>query len=125
MHQFGKCGGGGRRRARREDLPMPALVSTISDNRVLALVNLSSTGARLRGSKLPPKGEAMSLKIDYVRAFGVVAWSRNGECGVEFDSPIQSFEVRRLRGEVKSATLSGGGVEQQLALEDWETGFAR
>jgi hypothetical protein len=104
---------------------MPALVSTISDNRVLALVNLSSTGARLRGSKLPPKGEAMSLKIDYVRAFGVVAWSRNGECGVEFDSPIQSFEVRRLRGEVKSATLSGGGVEQQLALEDWETGFAR
>jgi hypothetical protein len=125
MKAFGKCDGGGRRHASREHLQFPALVSTIQDDRVLVLVDLSSTGARLRGPDLPPVGEAVSLKVDYVRAFGTVAWLNGGECGVDFDSPIQSFQIARLSERVKVATFTAGGVEQQLGLQDWLTGFAR
>jgi PilZ domain len=122
---FGNAGGGGRRRASREELPLPAVVSTIQESRVVVLVDLSSTGVRLRGSNLPPEGEALWVKIENVRRFGLVAWSEHGECGVEFDIPIRGHEASRLRKEVQVATLLAGSVQQMLALQDWETGFAR
>ena len=125
MTAFGKCGGGGRRRASREELPLAAVIGTTKENKVAVLVGLSATGARLRASNLPRAGDAMTLKIDCVRAFGVVAWSEYGECGVEFDTPIFPFEVERLRREARSATLTSGNIEQRLALADWETGLAR
>lgn len=125
MTAFGKCGGGGRRRASREELPLAAVVGTTKENRVMVLVDLSTTGARLRGPALPHAGEALTLKIDCVRAFGLVAWSEHGECGVEFDAPILPFEVDRLRCEAKLATLTCGSVEQRMALDDWVTGMAR
>lgn len=125
MTAFGKCGGGGRRRASREELPLAAVIGTTRENKVAVLVDLSTTGARLRASNLPRPGEAMTLKIDCVRAFGIVAWAARGECGVEFETPIFPFEVERLRREAKVATLTCGNVEQRLALADWEAGLAR
>jgi hypothetical protein len=125
MGLFGKSGGGGRRQASRETLRMPALVSTVELTRMAVLADVSATGARLRGSGLPSAGESVSLRMDCVRAFGIVAWSEAGQCGVEFDPPLPEFEVERLRREVKVATLTSAGLEATLALQDWSSGFAR
>lgn len=125
MGLFGRSSGGGRRRASRKTLPMPALVSTVQQTRMAVLVDLSATGARLRGSGLPRPEDAVSLRMDCVRAFGIVAWSEAGECGVAFDPPLPDFEVERLRREVKVATLTSDGLEETLALQDWSSGVAR
>ena len=122
---FGKAIGGGRRRVAREPLPVPAVVSRIEQRQVAALVDFSSTGARLQGSQLPPVGEPVSLLIDCVRAFGTVAWAEKDLCGVAFDAPLARFEVDRLRRDAKDATLSFGRVEEKLAVQDWMNGLAR
>jgi hypothetical protein len=124
MRKFGKSRGGGRRRAPREALPMPAVVSTIRTNRLAVLVDVSATGAKLGGSGLPNPGEALSLKIDCVRTFGIVAWSEDGHCGVEFDPPLPSFEVDRLRRNMTNATLTYS-LDERIAMDDWAGGVAR
>ena len=125
MGVFGKCGGGGRRRASREATPLPAVVSTIDESRALILVDLSITGAKLGGHDLPEKGEAMWVKIEDIRRFAICVWNNDMECGVEFDTPIQAFDVARVRHQAKVATLSSGSLMEALAMEDWESGFAR
>ena len=125
MSTFGKSAGGGRRSARRESLPLPAVVSTIEDSRVVEVVDVSATGARLRGRDLPRAGDAMWLRIEQVRRFACVSWSELGECGVEFDVPLGAHEVVRLRQDVHVATVIAGSMQQMLAMQDWQTGFAR
>jgi len=125
MPMFGKRIGGGRRRASREKLPLPAMLSTIDNYHMAMVVDLSDTGARVKGDKLPSSGLPISIKLDCVRAFGVVAWSTGTECGVAFDEPLSKFEFERLRREVKLASLSWRSVDEKLASEDWATGIAR
>lgn len=125
MSVFGKCGGGGRRRASREPMPLPAVVSTVDESRALELVDLSATGAKLRGRNLPEKGEAMWVKIEDIRRFAMCIWTSGRDCGVEFDTPIDGFDVERVRCQARVATLSSGSLMEQLAMEDWESGFAR
>lgn len=125
MGMFGKSNGGGRRHALRENVPMPALVSTVQDTRVAVLVNLSNSGARLSGANLPPASESISLKIDCVRVFGIVAWSEDGQCGVEFDAPLPEFEVDRLKRQMGHATLTVHNLDERLAADEWTMGSAR
>lgn len=103
MRIFGRKFGGGRRAAVREKLPLAALVSTIENSVLAEIIDLSSTGARLRGIDLPPVGSALSLRLDCIPAFGNVVWSTEAECGVEFDTKLSNFELARLRREVKVA----------------------
>lgn len=124
MRSFGRAVGGGRRRASREPLPIPAVVSRIEQRQVAAIVDFSSTGARLQGSHLPPVGEPVSLTIDCVRAYGTVAWSDDDLCGVAFDAPLPRFEVERVRREA-TATLAFSTIEEKLAVDDWMSGVAR
>jgi hypothetical protein len=124
MRTFGKAAGGGRRQASRDAMPMPAEVTIVKKRRTAALVDLSSTGARLRGFDLPGEGEIVSLTLDCVRAFGSVAWVREGECGVEFEAPLLPFEVKRLQRANGDATLSYRGVEQKMCIDDWVASLA-
>jgi hypothetical protein len=125
MVKFGKRVGGGRRIASREKLPMPAMLSTIQHYHVAVLVDLSSTGARFRGDKLPPIDEVVSVKLDSVQAFGIVAWSRKNECGLSFDVPLSKFDLERLRHKIKVASLGWRNVDERMACDDWQTGLAR
>ncbi len=125
MATFGKRTGGGRRIARREDVTTAALVSTPQNNRTAVLTDLSSTGARLKGSHLPSLGQAVTLKIDLLRAFGLVVWSEGAQCGVAFDSALPLFEVERLKREIRPSGLDAQSLEVKLAFEDWNSGFNR
>jgi hypothetical protein len=124
MRTFGKAVGGGRRGAAREPVPLAAVVSRVEPKQTAVLVDLSTTGAQLRGSGLPSVGEAVSVNVDGMRALGIVVWAGTELCGVAFDAPLPRFEVDRLRRDATEATLGFGGVEETLCVEDWISGLA-
>jgi hypothetical protein len=123
MHKFGKKQGGGRRCAAREEAPLTAVFTTITYSHSALLVDVSCTGARLRGDYLPSKGEEIMLSVENLRAFGIVVWSRRGECGVRFELPLEPLDIHDLRQKVRERA----GLPRELrdALEDWSAGLAR
>jgi hypothetical protein len=123
MNAFGRCKGGGRRSARREETPLIAVFTTITHSHRALVVDVSATGVRLRGDDLPRSGEALEVCIESVRAFGIVMWSHRGECGINFDDPLSPGDVALLRHRV--ATMAGLSPQVKAALDDWMAGFAR
>ncbi len=125
MSTFGKSRGGGRRAAARVKAPVLAVVSTITADHRAALMNISSRGVRLSAPMLPSEGEEVIFKSERVEGFGHVVWSRNGQCGIEFESPIAPTDVDRLRNAVNIFSLSGMSPEDRAAAEAWEMGVSR
>ena len=117
MRMFGRSNGGGRRHAPREELPIPATISSLHEPREATIVDLSAPGARLQGPRLPAEGSPVSIWMETVRVFGLVAWVRGDQCGIEFDPPLPSFEVERLRREVRRAALTSAGLAALIARE--------
>lgn len=106
-------------------MSLEVVVSTVEHSQPTELVDISSTGARLRGRALPPEGEYVELRMDCIRAFGPVVWSTCDECGVAFDSPLLAVEADRLRREGKPAILMRLPLEERVAMEQWASGVAR
>ena len=72
---FGKCQGGGRRRAARGKYPCIVTYRTLLRFDSAFLIDVSKTGARLRGETLPGVGEDLVLNIEGQSTFATVAWS--------------------------------------------------
>jgi PilZ domain len=107
MHAFGKSNGGGRRKAGRENAPLLAVLSTVSGDHRAAVVDISTTGARLSAPELPAQGEDLIFRADCLQAFGHVVWSKDGECGIEFESPVTAASVELLRAHANAPSLLG------------------
>ena len=60
------------------------------------LIDISRTGARVRGEHLPNVGEQAFFVADSVLAYGEIAWCEGDTCALEFDTPITAAEVQRL-----------------------------
>ena len=103
MSTFGKRQGGGRRRAEREHLPLIAIFTTRTRSHAAALVDLSATGARLRGTDLPAPDEDLMLNVEGLSAYAVTRWCRLGFCGVEFEVPLSPAQIASLEGRVRRA----------------------
>ena len=103
MRIFGKSVGGGRRQTARDPALTLAIVSTIEDDRRVALLNVSSRGVRLAAPDLPDKGEDVIFRSAALEAFGRVVWSRKGQCGVLFEPPIAADDVASLRRDAQLA----------------------
>lgn len=125
MTTFGKCSGGGRRQAHRSLADLPALVTTVARAQPVVLMNVSATGARLRGGDLPDTGGDLMLKIDRTEVFGTVQWKREDLCGVAFDQPLRDPQVEQLRSEASRARLTKLSPEERLAMQDWAVGLVR
>ncbi len=125
MCAFGKAGGGGRRLSSRVAIPFPAVVMTLGRTIPATVIDVSCTGARLRGRLLPEEGEEIVCRIDAIRLFGIVKWSHAGQCGIAFDEPLMPFEVDGLRRKANLPTLGGLTLEERLALEDWVLGVSK
>ena len=123
MTMFGKCGGGGRRSVARSSAPLVAIFTTLSGSRSAIVVDVSSTGVRLRTPHLPPMGEDLVITIEDVRAFGTVAWSEHGECGIAFD-PALSFEEEQVL-KLRVSTARGLPPEVKAAFDSWVVGCGR
>ena len=118
-------GSPGRRRAPRERIELPAYAQTTTEKRDVRLLNLSVTGAMLEGSSLPPAGQDVVMTCGGTDAFGVVIWSNNGRCGINFDRPIDPAAVERHRRAGEFSASSGISPEEAQAARDWVQGRTR
>ena len=123
MSTFGKSRGGGRRAAPRSLAPLIAVLTTVSESFSALIVDISTTGVRLRSSHLPQMDQEVMILVDEAKAFGVVAWSENGECGVEFDTPLSLQDEQRLKLLVHAAR--GLPPEMTAAFDSWVIGCGR
>lgn len=125
MSSFGRRQGGGRRSAARQVAPLTVVITTVLRSYPATLVDLSSTGVRLRGTELPETGEHFVFKVTTIQAFATVVWSRDDECGATFETPLMDEEVDSLRREAGAPALATMTLDERHALDDWITGKAR
>lgn len=123
MAEFGKSVGGGRREDKREPSPLSVLLTGLAKSHDAELVDISATGARVRGLSLPHVGEELNLAAGRVKTFCTVRWRRDDECGVQFYEPLLQAEVIGVRREVRD----GAGIAPafRAAFDDWVLGVAR
>jgi hypothetical protein len=123
MVAFGKRPGGGRRSADRNTAPLSAVFTTVAQSHGTDLVDLSCTGARMKGTVIPSRHTELMLSVGRLRAFAKVIWTRPGQCGVKFDVPLAHDDVMSVR----NSAAADGNLPPEIsgAMEDWMTGFAR
>jgi hypothetical protein len=119
---FGKQGGGGRRNSNRKAASLLAVVKTRATSYSAELVDISLTGAKLRGAHLPNLGEEFFVAIERLEVFASVVWSEQDECGIAFDEPISSFQLNGLQIEAKTAKLMRLTPAEKQALDHWRSG---
>ena len=123
MFDFGKSSGGGRRTGKREAAPLCVVLTTFAKSYTGLVVDISATGARIRGEELPDVGRDLYLAIADLKTFGDVRWHIENECGVQFYEPLLQREVVDVRREV----AKGAGLAPvfRAAMDDWVLGVAR
>ena len=122
MNAFGKSAGGGRRTAPREVTPLLAVYTSVTRSHSALLVDVSSTGARLRAPELPEEGEDLLVSLSNVRVFGTVAWVSDGEFAIAFDETLSDEDLASLRQIV--ARGFGFAPDIMAAIDDWVLGIA-
>jgi hypothetical protein len=123
MQCFGKSSGGGRRLAPRETAPVMATIFTLFRSSSAVVVDVSASGARLRGERLPDEAEEVIVCIDGLRTYGSVAWAIGDECGIKFGEELPADWLEGLRARV--ARVRGLPPELKAAYDDWMVGVAR
>jgi hypothetical protein len=116
---------GGSRRAVREGVMLPAALMTTTDSATVDLLDLSKSGAKLRGRSLPSPGQEVLVVLGRLEAFGSVIWRDEDECGVHFDVALTERAVSIVKSERGLASLRGVPGEDLLAASDWQNGLAR
>jgi|KBSMisStandDraft_5_1062788.scaffolds.fasta_scaffold09802_7 hypothetical protein len=76
---------------------MVAVISASGVHHNAELLDLSRTGARLKGRSFPDEGEELTFRAEKVSAAGIVVWLDGEHCGLAFDTPIAAAEVQRIR----------------------------
>jgi PilZ domain len=115
----------GRRAAERARIVLPACIRTLTGQKEVNLLNLSSTGCMIEGPGLPRIGHDVVLKSLTLELLGVVVWAGNGRCGIQFDQAIPQDEVRRHWFEGLRTARSGVTPSMRDAAKDWATGLNR
>ena len=87
------------------------------------LIDVSATGARLRGHDLPQCHEDPLVTVEGISAFGTVAWADGNERGVAFDAPLSARYEQFLRPKVAQFRAMPAAI--RAAFDDWSMGFAR
>lgn len=78
--------------------------------------DISCTGARLRFKGALAGGQTAQLVFHELRLFGLIRWAAGGDCGLEFDRPLDPEDMQGMLW-----------ITQNRALYDRlrETGHAR
>lgn len=85
--------------------------------------DLSLNGARVTTDQTVPQGQSLWLKIDKLRVFGSVQWTKPGSIGVRFDQKLPKAFVLSLLGESVNREAYRE-AETLLAARDWVMGAA-
>ncbi|HEY0164290.1 MAG TPA: PilZ domain-containing protein [Sphingomicrobium sp.] len=111
-----------RRRAPRASVLLPASVVTMSAYQYLEVVNLSPTGAKLRGSPRPEVGKTAMFRLDGFQLLCKIVWAKDDLCGVRFDELIPPRVLAMFRDAGNTAKLGMLTPAEQQAAEEWAAG---
>ena len=98
---------GGRRKSPRQPVSLAASASTVGGCQSVTVENVCASGARLRGRVIPSAGKELMITVGSMSLLAEVAWSRDEECGIEFDPPLDQQDVRALKQEGRWGTVLG------------------
>jgi len=122
MSAFGKRDGGGRRSTARSGTPLSGLVTTLLGTRLAVVIDVSATGARVRGNDLPRKWADLFINVEGVVSFATVRWEDGDERGIEFDAPLHPSDENLLQQKVHEAK---GLSPEMMAANEWARGVSR
>ncbi|QNP42394.1 hypothetical protein H9L15_08695 [Sphingomonas daechungensis] len=88
---------------------MPASITTMSAYQFPELIDISKTGAKLKGLRLPPKGATALLKTGPLEVLCKVMWVEGELCGIRFDEAVSPVILGRVERQ--------GAVELQSPYE--------
>lgn len=80
----------------RAKVALPVEVSINDTKQSVTLVQVSRTGAKLRGVRSVAVGDQLIFKAAEVHAVGEAIRVDGDECAIEFDTPIAATEVSSL-----------------------------
>lgn len=116
---------GGSRKAVRAELVLRAVVMTVTDTLSVDLLDISKTGARLRGPDLPADGHELIALLGGLEAFARVIWTEADECGIQFDFPLSDRAVATIEAARVPVMPDNLEADAILAASDWQNGLAR
>jgi hypothetical protein len=90
----------------------------------LELVNLSATGAKLRGAPIPETGKTAIFRLDRLQVLCKVVWTKGDLCGLRFDELIPPRVLAHIRNVGSTAKLGMLTPDEQLAGDEWTVGNA-
>ena len=108
-----------RRRAARSSVLLPASVVTMSAYQFLEVINLSPTGAKLRGAALPQMGKPAMFRLDQFQVLCKVVWIKNDLCGIRFDELIPPRVLANFRKAGNTAQVGMLTPDEAQAAEEW------
>jgi hypothetical protein len=109
MPTFGRRidGPAGRRHTQREEVVLAGSALTLGASRTVVVTDVSPAGAKLLGRKLPAAGTDVLLSVGSVELFGEIAWLGRDECGISFDTPLDTEVADHLKREGRWAKVMG------------------
>ena len=112
----------GKRAHARLRVRLPAKLITLHGEHRLALIDLSTGGARVGKPGLDcPTSKALVQWAGY-EAFGRIVWARDGLAGVRFEEPIPDEWVMATRQLAENSPLPSDTELHRRAARDWVGG---
>lgn len=88
-----------RRRSARFTVDIPVVLRTVSGDRPCRMANISDNGAKLEIEVPPRKGVTGWLIMGAQELYCTVVWSRDGDCGIEFERPLPEASLIEVAGD--------------------------
>ena len=95
-----------RRNAARDPLEIAVSLYSVAQSRVVLMLDISASGARIGGQALPGIGKDVLLTVAGVDLFGTVVRASDTETAITFDEPLDDAELDRLRSVLAEQTQS-------------------
>lgn len=111
-------------RSPRRKVVLKAMLQSMTGTQQVAVRNLSTTGAMIEGTTVPPVGREVILKAGKLDCFCRVVWVEGNRCGLHFDEPIPMADVLALH----SVTAEAVQQAEAEAMAEWyrtQGAFAR
>ena len=108
-----------RRRAARASVLLPASIVTMSAYQYLEVVNLSPSGAKLRGPAHLEKGKTAMFRLDQYQVLCKVMWTKDDLCGVRFEELIPPRVLAHFRKAGNTAQVGMLTPDEAQAAEEW------
>ncbi|GEM_PF-2846144 len=110
-----------RRDYRRALLSLPSAIMLPNGEFPCSLEDLSLGGARIRAEREMISGDALWLKLDKLRVFGIVRWVKEDEYGVEFEEKLPKTLVMQMQGHAVDPE-EYEAVQAMLMARNWVIG---